>query len=41
MKQKTITLKVSDKTKDMMIEFFEDLKRENQSVADNSGLSIH
>ena len=28
MKQKTITLKVSDKTKDMMIEFFEDLKRD-------------
>ena len=28
MKQKTITLKVSDKTKDMMIEFFEDLRRE-------------
>ena len=28
MKQKTITLKVSDKTKEQMIEFFEDLKRE-------------
>lgn len=28
MKQTTITLKVSDKTKEQMIEFFEDLKRE-------------
>lgn len=28
MQQKTITLKVSDKTKEQMLEFFEDLKRE-------------